>query len=93
MGLSKNLAQVPTKKWEKGKNFPDVVCESKGTVGKDIEHLIKTTGVGTANRLMLPSPSCRQMAAKKKFLQLEKDGIVQRSASTWSSPLHMKLEN
>ncbi len=50
-----------------------MVCESKeGTVGKDIEHLIKTTGVGTANRLMLPSPiAADKLAAKKKeFLQL-----------------------
>ncbi len=28
-------------------------------------------------------------AAKAEFLQLEKDGIVRRSDSPWSSPLHM----
>ena len=27
--------------------------------------------------------------AKKEFLQMERDGIVQRSNSPWSSPLHM----
>jgi hypothetical protein len=51
-----------------------------GTVGKDIEHLIKTTG------LPIASCFCRlaadKLAAKKKFLHVEKDGIVQRSAST-----------
>ncbi len=28
-------------------------------------------------------------AAKKEFLQMEKDGIVRQSNSPWSSPLHM----
>ena len=28
-------------------------------------------------------------AAKKEFLQMERDGIVRRSNSPWSSPLHM----
>jgi hypothetical protein len=28
-------------------------------------------------------------AAKAEFLQLEKDGMVRRSASAWASPLHM----
>jgi hypothetical protein len=28
-------------------------------------------------------------AAKVEFLQLEKDGIVRRSDSPWSSPVHM----
>jgi len=49
-----------------------------GTVGKDIEHLIKTIG--------LPIASCfRRLAADKlaakKFLKVDKDGIVKWSAS------------
>ena len=31
----------------------------------------------------------KMLAAKAEFLQLEKDRIVRRSDSSWSSPLHM----
>jgi hypothetical protein len=61
-------------------------------VGKDIEHHIKTTGLPIASCLRRLAAE-KLAAAKKEFLQLEKDGIVQRSASPWSSPLHKKLEN
>jgi hypothetical protein len=31
-------------------------------------------------------------AARSEFAKMEKDGIVQRSTSPWSSPLHMVLK-
>jgi hypothetical protein len=72
-------------------NFPTVVNSSKTLPRRpsgDMEHHIVT------KRLLL---SCRfrrldgekLAAAKKEFLQMERDGIIRRSDNPWSSPLHM----
>ncbi len=70
--------------------FEDVVCPSKvlPPVGTDVEHHIKTSGPPIASRLCRLDAE-KLVAAKAEFLQLEKDGIVWRSDSPWSSPLPM----
>jgi hypothetical protein len=54
----------------------------------DVEHHIKTSGTPIASRFRRPDAK-KLAAAKAEFLQLEKDGIVRRSDSLWSSPEHM----
>ncbi len=70
--------------------FEDVVCPSKvlPLVGTDVEHHIKTSGPPIASRFRRLDAE-KLAAAKAELLQLEKDGIVRRSDSPWSSPLHM----
>ena len=70
--------------------FEDEVCPSKvlPPIGTDVEHNIKTTGLPIASRFRRLDAE-KLAAAKAEFLQLEKDGIVRRSDSPWSSPLHM----
>ena len=70
--------------------FADVVCASKvlPPVGSDVEHHIKMTGPPIAARFRRLDVE-KLAAAKAEFLQLEKDRIVRRSDSPWSSPLHM----
>ncbi len=53
-----------------------------------MEHHIQTTGPPIASKFRQLDPD-KLAAAKADFLQLERDGIVQRSNSPWSSPLHM----
>jgi hypothetical protein len=57
-------------------------------VGTDVEHHIRTSGPPNASRFRRLDAE-KLAAAKAEFLQLEKDGIVRRSDSPWSSPLHM----
>jgi transposase InsO family protein len=72
-------------------DFPAVVNASKTLPRRpsgDVEHHIVTKG---------PPLSCRfrrldgekLAAAKEEFLRMEKEGIIRRSNSPWSSPLHM----
>ncbi len=70
--------------------FGGVLCPSKvlPPVGTDVEHPIKTSGPPIASRFNRLDAE-KLAAAKAEFLQLEKDGIVWQSDSTWSSPLHM----
>jgi hypothetical protein len=70
--------------------FKDVVNPSKvlPPVKADVEHHIQTTGPPIASKFRRLDPD-KLAAAKAEFLQLERDGIVQRSNSPWSSPLHM----
>jgi len=53
-----------------------------------VEHVIETTGrpVFAKARRLDPTKLC---LAKQEFAQLEKDGVIRRSSSPWSSPLHM----
>ncbi len=71
-------------------NFPQVVNGSKvlPEVKHGVEHLIDTTGRPVAAKYRRLDPA-RLAAAKKEFLELEKQGIVRRSSSQWASPLHM----
>ncbi len=70
--------------------FTDVVCASKVLPPQwsDVEHHIKMTGPPTTARFHRLDAE-KLAAAKAEFLQLEKDRIVRRSDSPWSSPLHM----
>jgi hypothetical protein len=72
-------------------DFPAVVYASKTLPRRpsgDVEHHIVTKG---------PPLSCRfrrlddkkLAAAKEEFLHMEKEGIIRRSNSPWSLPLHM----
>jgi hypothetical protein len=70
--------------------FADVVCASKvlPPVGAEVEHHIKMTRPPIAARFCHLDAE-KLAVAKAEFLQLEKDRIVRRSDSPWSSPLHM----
>jgi hypothetical protein len=70
--------------------FPKVVNLQKSlpapTTG--VEHHIVTRGPPVSARFRRLDAE-KLAAAKAEFLQLEKEGIVRRSASPWASPLHM----
>jgi hypothetical protein len=71
--------------------FDDVVNPSKSLPplqSSDVFHHIKTTGPPIASRFRRLDGE-KLAAAKKEFEQLERDGIVRRSDSPWSSPIHM----
>ena len=53
-----------------------------------VEHHIVTTGRPVTAKFRRLD-NVKLAAAKKEFQQLEKEGIVRRSNSDWSSPLHM----
>ena len=57
-------------------------------VSHDVVHHIVTTGPPIASKFRKLDGE-KLAAAKAEFKQLEEDGIVQRSTSPWSSPLHM----
>jgi hypothetical protein len=70
--------------------FMDVLNPSKRlpVPTHGVEHFVVTTGPPVASpfrRLDGEKPT----AAKAKFAQLERDGIIRRSDSPWASPLHM----
>ena len=73
--------------------FPDVVNESTilPTPVHDVTHHLETSGRPVTFRFRRLDPS-KLAAAKAEFLKMEKDGIVRRSSSTWSSPLHMVMK-
>lgn len=54
----------------------------------DVEHFIVTKGPPISSRFRRLDGE-KLAAAKAEFLQMERDGIVRRSDSPWSSPLHM----
>ena len=70
--------------------FPEVLNASKELpeVKHDVVHHIETEGrPSTAKYRRLDSD--KLAAAKKEFLEMERQGIVRRSDSSWASPLHM----
>jgi len=71
-------------------SFPAVVNPSKQLPqpSHSVEHHIETTGQPVAAKYRRLDPE-RLAAAKKEFAELERQGIIQRSSSQWSSPLHM----
>jgi len=71
--------------------YPAVVGASKRLppVKHAVEHLIETTsGRPVASRYRRLDPE-RLAAAKAEFAAMESQGIIRRSKSSWSSPLHM----
>jgi Reverse transcriptase (RNA-dependent DNA polymerase)/RNase H-like domain found in reverse transcriptase len=70
--------------------FPEVVNAAKTlpAVNHQVEHFIETEGRPVASKYWRLDPE-RLAAAKEEFAALEKQGVNRRSASNWSSPLHM----
>jgi hypothetical protein len=54
-------------------------------------HHIKTTGPPATARFRRLD-TAKLAAAKADFAKLERDGIIRRSSSTWSAPLHMVVK-
>ncbi len=54
-------------------------------------HHIRTAGPPATGRFRRLDPA-KLAAAKAEFSKLEKDGIIRRSSSNWSSPLHMVMK-
>ena len=72
------------------KDFPSVTlsCFSSFNVQHGVEHYIPTSGPPTYARARRLSPD-KLAIARREFAEMEKLGIIRRSSSTWSSPLHM----
>ena len=72
------------------KSFPEILVPhfTSATNKHGVEHHIITTSPPVhARARRLPADKLPQ--AKVEFLQMEQAGIIQRSHSPWSSPLHM----
>ncbi len=54
-------------------------------------HHIQTAGPPATGRFLRLDPA-KLAAAKVEFSKLEKDGIIRRSSSNWSAPLHMVMK-
>ncbi len=54
-------------------------------------HHIKMTGPPATSRFCRLD-AAKLAAAKVDFTKLERDGIIRRSSSTWSAPLHMVMK-
>ena len=72
-------------------DFPEVVNASKDLppVKHRVQHVIETTcsrPVSSRYRRLDPA---KLEAARKEFADLERQGVIRRSKSPWSSPLHM----
>jgi hypothetical protein len=72
------------------KQFPDVLSQSKELppVKHSVVHFIETEGRPVAAKYRRLDP-VKLKAAQAEFAELERQGIVRRSNSEWSSPLHM----
>jgi cleavage and polyadenylation specificity factor subunit 1 len=70
--------------------FPDVVNPSGRlpSTSHGVEHHLPTAGPPISSKFRRLD-AVKLAAAKEEFAQLERDGIIRRSDSPWSSPLHM----
>ena len=70
--------------------FPGVFNPAKTLppVVHSVEHHIETEGRPVAAKYRRLDPG-KLLAAKKEFEEMERQGIVRRSKSSWASPLHM----
>jgi len=70
--------------------FPALTAEPNPhqPVKHGVYHHIVTSGPPVYSKPRRLPPE-KLEAAKAEFLQMEKDGIIQRSSSPWASPLHM----
>ncbi len=57
----------------------------------DVVHHIVTDGLPATARFRRLDPA-KLLVAKQDFAKLEAEGIIRRSSSSWSSPLHMVLK-
>ena len=70
--------------------FPDVLNPSKvlPAVKHCVEHYIETEGRPVNNKYRRLDQQ-KLAEAKAEFAEMEKQGVVRRSSSSWASPLHM----
>ncbi|KII61927.1 Transposon Ty3-G Gag-Pol polyprotein [Thelohanellus kitauei] len=70
--------------------FPEITIPkfSGNDIEHKVEHFIVTTGPPCRSRARRLSPD-KLALAKKEFRRMEELGIIRRSNSPWSSPLHM----
>jgi len=75
--------------------FPAVVNPSKKlppAAKHNVEHHIRTANGPPISSKFRRLDAAKLAAAKAEFDQLERDGIIRRSDSPWSSPLHMVMK-
>ena len=70
--------------------FPEITKPefSAATTKHGVEHYITTNGPPVSNRARRLPPD-KLLQAREEFAKMEQMGIVRRSSSSWSSPLHM----
>ncbi len=89
-GLLASVQSTPSPFRSLFSEFQDVAGPS-GTlppVKHGVEHVIQTVGQAVTAKFRRLDPE-RLMAAKAEFLRMEREGIIQRSSSSWASPLHL----
>jgi Reverse transcriptase (RNA-dependent DNA polymerase) len=89
-GLMAALTATPPELRTLLSQYPEVV-NAPGKlppVKHAVQHVIVTSGRPVTAKLRRLD-AAKLAVAKAEFLQLEKDGIVRRSSSSWASPLHM----
>ena len=71
--------------------FPEVLSKSKRlpAVKHAVEHVIETTCARPISARYRRLDPLRLKLAKQEFSEMENQGIIRRSKSAWSSPLHM----
>jgi hypothetical protein len=74
------------------RQFPQVFFQDAATSSvapaHGVQHLIQTTGQPATAKFRRLDPA-RLAAAKREFQSMLSEGIIRRSSSQWSSPLHM----
>jgi hypothetical protein len=74
------------------RQFPQVFFQDAATSSAapahGVQHLIQTTGQPATAKFRRLDPA-RLAAAKREFQSMLSEGIIRRSSSQWSSPLHM----
>ncbi len=73
------------------RKYPSVLQEATDSwpsAAHNVQHSIETTGRPVFAKARLLDPDKRRIA-QDEFAELERLGIVRRSSSPWSSPLHM----
>jgi hypothetical protein len=70
--------------------FPSIISDivSKPQPRHRVEHVVETTGQPVCAKALRLDPD-KLKAAEAEFAALEAAGIIRRSDSAWSSPLHM----
>ena len=89
--LQQQPAAGPVSMEELLDSFPDVVNPGKAlppVVTHDVEHHIVTSGPPIACKFRRLEGE-KLEAARAEFARMEAEGIIRRSTSPWSSPLHM----
>jgi hypothetical protein len=68
--------------------FFQEAATSAATPPHGVQHIIQTTGQPATAKFRRLDPA-RLAAAKREFQSMLDEGIIRRSSSRWSSPLHM----